>query len=93
MTERTFSVREYAAIVLGPGPGGGADDVEPFKLQWLEKRLRSGALPGYKVGRRWRATQEDIDTAIELLRPKRVPVPMVPTTSSMTRTSRRRLSA
>ena len=91
----TYSVEEYAAIVLGPGPDGTADTVEPCKIQWLEKRLRGAAkpiLPGYKVGRKWRATQAHVDEALKLLEPKRDPLsPPLPQVSSMTRTSRRRL--
>lgn len=92
----TYSALEYAAAVLGPGPDGTASTVEPCKVQWLEKRLRGEAepaLPGFKAGRRWRATQADIETAIELLRPQRADMPRVPSLGGMTRTSRRRLSA
>jgi hypothetical protein len=93
---RTFSVEEYAAALLGPGPDGTAASVEPFKIQWLTKRLRGQAqpaLPGYKAGRRWRATQADLDEAIDRLHPKQVEIPNVPQIGGMTRTSRRRLSA
>jgi hypothetical protein len=95
-TTTTYSIEEYAAALLGPGPDGTAATVEPSKIQWLTKRLRGEAepaLPGYKVARRWRATQADVDAAIEMLRPKRVQIPEVPSFAGMTRTSRRRLSA
>lgn len=62
-------------------------------LEWLHRHLRGDdepQLPGFKVGRKWRATPEDVDTAIELLRPKRVPA--VPA-SSLRPTSRRRLAS
>lgn len=88
MNERTFSLDEYSTIVLG--------SAEPADLQWLVRRLRGEAqpvLPGYKVARRWRATQADIDTALEILHPKRVELPQIPAASSMTRTSRRRLAS
>lgn len=92
-TSRTYSVKEYAAILLGPGADGTADTVEPSKIRWLEKRLRGAAepvLPGYKPGKKWRATQEDVDAAIELLRPQRDnPMPPIPDVYSMTCTSRR----
>jgi hypothetical protein len=55
MAPQTYSVRECAAIVLGGGPDGTAGTVEPYKVEWLERRLRGAAqptLPGYKVGRR-----------------------------------------
>lgn len=93
LADATFSLEEYAALVLGPGPDGTVAAIEPCKLQWLTKRLRRGELPGYKAGRRWRATRADVDAAIEMLRPKRVVVPQVPVASSMTRTSRRRLAS
>lgn len=91
----TFSLEEYAAALLGPGPDGTAKTIEPSKIQWLTKRLRGQAqpaLPGYKAGRRWRATQADLEDAIERLRPQRVDVPRVPQIGGMTRTSRRRLA-
>lgn len=97
MTElRTLSLKEYAAALLGPGPDGTPDSVEPHKLQWLTKRLRGESkpqLPGYKVARQWRATDADVRQAIEMLRPPSNAVPDLPSVSSMTRTSRRRLSA
>lgn len=92
----TFSLQEYAARLLGPGPDGTAGTVEPCKIQWLTKRLRGEAepvLPGFKAGRRWRASEDHLREAIRLLEPKRVAVPEVPLPSSMTRTSRRRLAS
>lgn len=85
MTE-TFSVEEYADRVLGSH--------QPADIQWLVKRFRGESkpqLPAYKAGRRWRGTDKDIEKAIELLRPKRLDVTQIPGTSSMSRTSRRRL--
>ncbi|ORV20153.1 hypothetical protein AWB98_30005 [Mycolicibacterium conceptionense] len=72
MIERTYSVEEAAAIILGPGPGGG--DPEPSKVNWLRRHIRGDVhpqLPGYRVRSKWRMTESDIETAIELLRPKR----------------------
>lgn len=94
--ERSYSVKEYAAIILGPGPDGTAETVESHKIRWLEKRLRGEvkpALPAYKAGRKWRASQQDVDTAIELLHPNRMALPQIPQASSMTRTSRRRIAS
>ncbi|BBY88464.1 hypothetical protein [Mycolicibacterium tokaiense] len=94
MTVQTISLKEYAAALLGPGPDGTADSVKDHKIQWLTKRLRGEAkphLPGNKAGRQWRATEDDVEKAIELLRPPSAGVPRVPSTSSMTPTSRRRL--
>ncbi|ORA25207.1 hypothetical protein [Mycobacterium aquaticum] len=86
--KRTFSDEEYAKALRG--------SASPSDIEWLHRHLRGDTeprLPGFKAGRKWRATEDDIDQAIELLRPKRVAVPVVPAASSMTRTSRRRLSA
>ena len=80
----TFSLQESAAILCGSD--------SPAKCQWLVLRLRRGELPGYKSGRQWRMTQEDIDTAIEKLRPRQC-LPEVPMVSGLTRTSQRRLAA
>lgn len=99
---KTYSLDEYAAIVRGAS--------SPSNCEWLARRLRSGQLPGYKAGRYWRATQADIDEAIELLRPTRrssAAAPdqsavdnegpryyqgmRVPSFSSLTPTSRRKL--
>lgn len=82
----TFSIEEYAQALLGSS--------DRAALEWMSDRLcgrKKPQLPGYKAGRRWRATQADIDAAIELLRPKAVELPTVPQTTSMTRTSQRRL--
>lgn len=80
---KTNSLEEYADAVRG-----NHNDAD---LQWLEKRLRDGVLPGFKAGRKWRATDEQIAEAIEILTPKHVAMPDVPVPSGMTRTSRRRL--
>jgi hypothetical protein len=82
----TYSLEEYAQAVLGRS--------DRSALEWMKERLcgrKKPQLPGYKAGRRWRATQDDIPAAIELLRPKKVELPPVPQTTSMTRTSQRRL--
>ncbi len=88
MTDYSISDREYALALRGSAT---RSDVE-----WLHRHLRGEVepqLPGFKAGRKWRATPEDVQTAIELLRPNRVALPAVPAATSMTRTSRRRLSA
>lgn len=81
--ERTYSLEEAATIICG-------DPTQP-NLTWLVKRLRGAAhptLPGYKVARRWRMTQTDLDTALRILRP----TPHTPTVTSMTARSRRRMA-
>lgn len=82
---KTYSLSEAAVIICG------TDD--PAALQWLTQRLRGNAQPalsGYKSQRRWRMTQDDVDAAIETLRPKRLPD--IPVLTSMTARSRRKLA-
>lgn len=84
----TISDAEYAEALRG--------SATKSDIEWLHRHLRGDdqpQLPGFKVGRKWRATEEDVAAAIELLRPQRVSVPTVPVASSMTRTSRRRLAS
>ena len=86
VVERTFSLEEAARIICGGD--------SPANLQWLIQRLRGAAEPklsGYKVARRWRMTQADIDSAIDTLRPRRNDV-HIPSMTSMTAHSRRRLA-
>jgi hypothetical protein len=78
----TYSLQEAAALICGT----------ETKSEWLRRKLCAGRLPGFKVGQSWRMTQDDIDKAIETLRPARVFIPDVPT-GGLTRTSARRLSA
>lgn len=85
-TTHTFSLPEIAAILCGSDG--------PAEQHWVAQRLRGNAEPrlsGYKVQRRWRMTQDDLDAAIELLRPKRSDV-SVPAMTSMTARSLRRLA-
>lgn len=79
----TFSLEEAAHIIRG---GRGAADTE-----WLRKRLCAGRLSGYKAGRHWRMTEEDIRAAVDSMRP--VALPAVPSFTGMTRTSARRLAS
>lgn len=84
---RTYSLAEVAQILCGSD--SRADQY------WVAQRLRGSAHPhlyGYKAQRRWRMTQADLDTAIELLRP-RPPVPAVPAMTSLTSRSARRLES
>jgi hypothetical protein len=82
-TSRTYSLSEAAVILCGDdGPGA---------QKWIAQRLKGHAkpaLPGFKVQRRWRMTQTDLDAAIELLRPQ-----SIPTMTSLTVRSQRRLAA
>jgi len=83
---RTYSLAEIAQILCG-----SAGTAEQY---WVAQRLRGNASPrlsGYKVQRRWRMTQDDLDAAIELLRPARTDIPVIPAMTSMTSRSQRRL--
>ncbi len=53
---RTYSLEEVAAMVL---PGSMKSPV-----RWLTTRLTNGTLAGYKIGRTWRMTQEDVEDLI-----------------------------
>jgi hypothetical protein len=86
----TYSLEESSVRICG---GDGNNNHVPAQVQWVMRRLRRGEFSGYKVGRRWRMTEADIEAAIETLRPKRAYVPEVPQLSGLTRTSARRLSA
>lgn len=85
-TKRTYSLPEVAAILCG-----SAGETEQ---RWVADRLRGYAKPalsGFKVQRKWRMTESDLDTAIELLRPKRNEL-RIPAMTSMTARSQRRLA-
>lgn len=86
VSTHTYSLVEAAQILCGSSDAAA--------LQWLTHRLRGTATPrlsGYKVQRRWRMTQADLDAAIELLRPARTDIPTIPAMTSMTARSQRRL--
>ncbi|MDG4667987.1 DNA-binding protein [Mycobacterium sp. 236(2023)] len=53
----TFSLAEVAAMVLPP-------EWKDPEL-WLMRRLRKGAIAGYKVGHEWRMTERQVEALIE----------------------------
>lgn len=58
---------------------------------WYVRQLRARSLPGHKLGRQWRLTDDDIAQALELTaQPATTPVPSGPF-SSMSPTTRRRM--
>jgi hypothetical protein len=57
---RTYSLAEVAAAVLPP-------EMKNPQL-WLVRRLRRGEIQGYKVGRYWRMTAQDVDALVASLR-------------------------
>lgn len=84
--KRTYSVEEVATILCG--------DAGPSAQRWVLDRLRGykkPTLPGYRVQKKWRMTQEDVDSSIELLRPNPDQV-RIPTLTSLTARSQRRLA-
>ena len=40
----------------------------PCSPRWLTEQLRSGRLPGRKIGRKWRLTDDDIREGLDRLR-------------------------
>lgn len=84
----SISDAEYAVILRG--------SATPGDIEWLHRHLRGDSqpkLPGFKAGRKWRATEEMVEQAIELLAAATsASLPAVPSASSMTRTSRRKLT-
>lgn len=85
---RTYSDKEAAEIICGAA--------DPRAVEWLHRRLRHEAKPfldGYKAQGRWRMRHQQVLEALEKCEPPSVHVPVVPSVGSMTRGSRRRLSA
>jgi excisionase family DNA binding protein len=52
----TYSLAEVAELIL-PDMADG--------VRWLSRRLNNGELSGYRVGRTWRMTREDVTALIE----------------------------
>lgn len=53
---KTYSLAEVAGMVLPPD----LNDPEG----WLARYLRAGKIGGYKIGRRWRMTHQDVEDLI-----------------------------
>jgi hypothetical protein len=53
---KTYSLAEVAELIL-PDMADG--------VRWLSRRLNNGELSGYRVGRTWRMTREDVTDLIE----------------------------
>jgi hypothetical protein len=51
---KTYSLAEVAELIL-PDMADG--------VRWLSRRLNNGELSGYRVGRTWRMTREDVTDA------------------------------
>jgi hypothetical protein len=66
--------------------------------RWLADKLRGGQFPGRKIGRTWKLAPDDLDeivrlcaVALESAPPTDATNSVVPQSSSMTRTTARRL--
>lgn len=84
----THSLADAANIICG--------DDTPASLHWLAMRLRHRSHPfldGYKSRGRWRMTDEQVTAALDILTPKHVDIPDIPSTGGMMRRSRRRLAS
>ena len=53
---KTYSLAEVAEMIL-PDMADG--------VRWLSRRLNNGELSGYRVGRTWRMTRDDVADLIE----------------------------
>jgi hypothetical protein len=53
---KTYSLAEVAELIL-PDMADG--------VRWFSRRLNNGELSGYRVGRTWRMTREDVTDLIE----------------------------
>jgi hypothetical protein len=86
---KTYSLTEVANMVLPP-------DMKA-RERWLSQRLNRGELSGYRVGRTWRMTRDDVVDLIErhhnrpALRATVRPATGSGVLSGLTPTSRRRL--
>lgn len=82
---KTYSLAEVAEMIL-PDMADG--------VRWLSRRLNNGELSGYRVGRKWRMTREDVADLIERQRDRSIARnggEILPTEGSgLTPTSRRR---
>ncbi len=58
---KTYSLAEVAAMVL-PDMARGE--------RWLARRLLRGEISGYRIGRHWRMTHEDVENLIQRHRNK-----------------------
>lgn len=84
---KTYSLAEVAEMVLPPEITDG--------VRWLSHRLNRSELSGYRVGRTWCMTRENVEDLIE--RHRNRPLPPVDTRATqadfvlgLTPTSRRR---
>lgn len=78
---RTYAAEEAAELMGAPS------------VRWLIEQLRAGRFQGYKVGRHWRMTEDDVLAAVEACRPPRTRrLAEASMSAGLTRTSRRRVA-
>ncbi|OBK59456.1 hypothetical protein A5656_14565 [Mycobacterium gordonae] len=76
-----------------------AERIGGVSEKWLAAQLRAGKLQGRKVGRKWRMTLGDIESAVEMFRVVAQDVSLDRAqqehlgSSGLTRTSRRRFAS
>lgn len=80
----TYSLAEATEIIRG--------SATKADLEWVSRRLCAGTLQGYKPGRHWRMTPEQLAANIASLAPKQH-IPDIPLPAGLTATSRRKLAS
>lgn len=81
MSARLHPLTTVAEILWG-------EDAPAYKAEWLRTQLVAQKIPGRKVGRSWRMTNEDIDAALEVW--LRQPNDVLARTFGLTPNSRKR---
>lgn len=71
------------AVAVGAEKLGVTED-------WYTRQLRSGKLPGHKIGRQWRLTESDVQAALDITFKPAAPTAVDP--AGLTPTSRRRMT-
>lgn len=98
-----FALISASAMALTMSLEEAADELGAPSVGWLAKMIRANRVPARKIGRSWRMTRDDVNTALENLRNK-APQPgaaerphdhaaSTPRVLSLSPTSRRRLGA
>ncbi|BCI90259.1 hypothetical protein NIIDMKKI_54650 [Mycobacterium kansasii] len=94
--------KDTGSILTGPltyDLAEAAERIGGVSEKWLAAQLRAGKLQGRKVGRKWRMTLGDIESAVEMFRvvPQDVSAeqyqPGEVKSSGLTQTSRRRFAS
>lgn len=81
----TYSLAEVAAEICG--------DSMLHPERWLTAKIKAGVFPARKVGRSWRMTRSDINTALDVLSNKVVVAAEAKPAVQLSAGSQRRLSS